>query len=90
MKSMFERKESETKARFEAQAEELRTDLARARDEAQKLTHQLNERTQQYQYAQNCVHRNEQELRVLIGEVEREKRQRQQLKLQLQALLPEL
>ena len=90
MKSLFARKEADALARFERESAEKQQSLERAREELRALNLQLQQVTHQYQDAQNCVHQNEQELRVLIVELDKERRQRAQMKQQLQAMFPDL
>jgi chromosome segregation ATPase len=90
MKCMFEEKEKEIKHKYEKEIDELKQSNNRLRDELQQVRIELTERTHQYQDALNSSHRNEQELRMLIMELEQQKKHKQQLKLQIQAMLPEL
>ena len=90
MKLLFERKESESAGKLELAQSEGRAEAERARQEQRRIEAELQQRTQQYQDAQNSVHQCEQEMRVIIVQLDKERKQRVQIKQKLEGLMPQL
>lgn len=90
MKLLFERKESESAGKLELAQSERRAEAERARQEQRRIEAELQQRTQQYQDAQNSVHQCEQEMRMLIVQLDKERKQRVQIKQKLEGLMPQL
>jgi chromosome segregation ATPase len=90
MKKMFRRKEDDLRRTEEKRREQLEKEVRDLQEEVNRLYAEMKKAQADHQEASNLVHQTEQEMRVLVVELDRERKQRKQMKQQLQNLFPDM
>lgn len=87
MKSLFDRKEADLRDQHRRDRQEHERDMAAARELASRHEQHAREETRRFQDAANRLHQAEHDLRILVVELEKERRQRKDIKEQLQRMI---